>query len=800
MKTTIFIIALLLLSSIAIAVPEPELLLTKDVSGDIVNATFSSRQYRIDGYGEIAYPGNNVVMLTKYNNTGTKVLFYQLSTGTLLFEDEGITGGQRAFISAGENWAVACYSTGFNQYNPRFRFYDVTNPAFITIKPIVGYTVNSNAEYPCAMLDVQGAEITMYSSYGNRLFIYNHQNETITHNENIVGDTPSGRNVSVVDMDNKVFGIDDKLYSWDDTDLGNLTEIFDLGTGKGNFYMFDGNSNSPRFLTSENHLVIVDDSTYSSISATGVQINNFKPFIIAGEQQIYGEINDNGYISGVNFTDYINPVGEIFNTALVGDGLVPAAGFRPPSQPSGLFATYDFSISVPTIQFWSFQQITGVDTDNNAPTLSASFLGTDSQQNNFVFAVQIRDVDGGAVYRALDVSLPAVFNLEGTTIHNDIDFDEYSDLNYVTALLCTNEFYNLTFSTGTPQFDIDGSLYYNTTGACNGPLIIDIDDVYAAQNNEVTVETSFFFELDGFSHPIVRNYEIQDKDGIYILSLTFNQTSASTAQVFNYDGFNDTLLATATSFFEGTSFWFVRAELDFTTQTADVEIRNGFGGAIIYTGTLPFLNSVNNVGKVTFGSWSIEDADFYIDNVDAAYQSAGDTPTWLFHANLEPGETRIRDARATIPGGFGLYEANIFATDDIVGFDNYSIQDILLVEYDENTPILTEAEISQIINDLNSGGTVFEEGDFITDTLQSFLDSIGLMTAYSKAFAGFLILLLVVGFMSGYPAEMQVLVTTIGFLLLTIWGFFPSWLLVIIIIICVALVGMAARRVIAGNN
>ena len=655
-----------------------------------------------------------------------------------------------------------------------------------------GHTSASSSN--CFIGDIIGSEINIFYSAGDRHIVYNTGNDTITQNNAMLQTLPS--NVSVVDTQNKVFGSDTKLYQWSDITPTNFTEIYDMGGSSGNFVLFNGKGNNPLYLTTTGNLVIAGD--YSSPLVTGTSVDNTIPLILINQEQIYGELNNNGLISGFNFSDVINPEEQAFTNPLLSSKFSTSSGHAPPTDVSGLFASYDAEDGY-NLQLWSVEVLLDAVTANNIPLLTLDFLGTDTAEENFVFQVGIKDNDGGNVYHAIDVGLIGDIVISGQTTTDGINFDVINNLDRVSAFSFCNDF-NITFDSGITHFDIDGSLIFNTT-SCLGPITIETNNFYSSNNDNINVTTSFFFENPSSVYPMVRTYSLRNTEGFIIGQLIFNQTDANNIQIEYWNGTDEANIGTFGSFPVGTEFVFVRSHINFNTQQVTHTLRRGVTGTIMASTTIPFLNTVDNFGEVSFGSYSVETGNLYVDNVDISYFQEPDTPNYLFFANLEPNEQRFRDIRVPINHGFNDYEVNSFATDDIIGFDNYSIRRQEFFTYDSATASLSEAQISQIINDANTASeSPFEEGDFITDLLPSFTESIGFKTVFSQMLVGFGVLLLVIGFMNGYPVEAQILVVTIAFLILTIWGFFPAWLLVIVIVIAVALFARAMGRLFSGGQ
>jgi len=791
MKKIISLIMFLLMVGVVSAIPEPTLTTTIDMNDEIESSVQTNFGFRTFSH-QVGYSGDNAVILTNLNSSGTSVFIYQISTGSKLFEGTLAAAGATGVLTTVEDYAVVCYKSGVSGQN--IAVFDITNLGFIT-KVFDGGTGHTSASSSnCFIGDIIGSEINIFYSAGNRHIVYNTGNDTITQNNAMVQALPS--NVSVVDTQNKVFGSDTKLYQWTDVDPTNYTEIYDMGTGNGNFLLFNGDEDNPLYFTTTGNLVIAGD--YSSPQVTGTTVPNTQPLVIFNQEQIYGELSNVGRISGFNFSDVINPQGEIFSELLLSNQFSPSSGHSAPTDVGGLFASYDGD-GARRLQLWSVDILLDALTANNPPLLDATFLGTDINKEDFVFQIGITDADGGSVYHAIDVDLVGEFSLGDQDKTDGINFDTIDDLERVSAFGFCND-YNITFASGITQFDIDGSLFFNTS-SCLGPLTIDTNNFYSDNNDNINVTSSFFFENPLNVYPMARTYSLRNAEGLIISQLIFNQTDANNMQIEYWNGTDEVSLGTFGSFPVGTEFVFVRSEIDFISQEVTHTLRRGVTGTIMATTTVDFLNTVNSFGEVSFGSYSVETGNLYIDNVDISYLLLGDQPQYLFFENLQRGQTVYRDIRVPINHGFNDYEFNSFATDDIMGFDNYSVTVNGLFTYNNNTQSLTEAEISELINGVNQGQEqVFEEGDFITDLLPSFTESIGFKTVFSQMLVGFGILLLVIGFMNGYPVEAQILVVTIAFLILTIWGFFPAWLLVIVIVIAVALFARAMSRLIGGGS
>ncbi|RLD80391.1 MAG: hypothetical protein DRJ15_07125 [Bacteroidetes bacterium] len=139
----------------------------------------------------------------------------------------------------------------------------------------------------------------------------------------------------------------------------------------------------------------------------------------------------------------------------------------------------------------------------------------------------------------------------------------------------------------------------------------------------------------------------------------------------------------------------------------------------------------------------------------------------------------------------------MFGTDAVLGTSYYEAPHQVTFVYDTNTPHLTLDEINGIIL-----GSQFIEGDFVTDSMQVFIDNVGFKSQASKFVLGLFIVisLAIVGSVGGTFVAMFAAIITMVILAIPSIGLWPVWIIPIMVIIAAAFIGIAIRKAIFGGN
>ncbi len=790
-----------LLVGLAAAIPEPTLEFTFNLNDDYENLAGP----RDNGDGPVGYyvfyPGDDYVGIALHNATNAILTVYQMSTGLQVYENI-VThfGNTQPVITEFQGFVVMeITTTTFGGGGRQFHVYDMSDPQFIVKEASIGFTDFTAQASELFIVEVNEGlkEIQLL-----RFLAGNQQHIEINYQGSGTQTPQNGppypqdiviENITTVDRTNRIYTAGQNFVRYFSDPGQAHTVLGGVISDVGPITHWNGDPNNPEYLSENGFLVLPND--YLSPAVSSIAADTFEPFYFFGREQIYGELSNNGKINGLNFSNPVNPVAEIFSATILSSVVETRPDGAP--APAGLFGIIEAGVG--RLQIFSVNVLEGAAEEvNQIPTISTQFAGTDSNKQFFVFITTISDLEGGTVFEAHDVDVPGAFSLNSTRIVNNIEFNDPGDLSAVSQIFDNDP--NITFSTGRPQFDLDGALYVNETLGVTIPSITN-GQFYDSTASRINVTTSFYFTSDA-SPPLKRSVSLLSVDNLVIGSLIFNQSATGEIDIYKYLPNSSILFVGKHSLDMDNSFVFLRSTIDFSNQTVNWEIRNGVTGTLLEDDLSSFVQTTNSYEKIRFGEESIEAVDLFIDNVQVAYWSDGDKPQFSFFANLLENTGQVKAIRVPVPGSFGTYESNFFATDSFHGTSNYTSQFTEIFEYDLNTPALTEQQINDLVvgAQLSIDDDAFTEGDFITDKLPSFLESIGLKTSFSRAFAGFIILLLVFGFLAGYPSEVQLLGVGIGFTLLTLFGFFPAWLLAIVIVLTVALFARAMRNVFAGQQ
>jgi hypothetical protein len=149
---------------------------------------------------------------------------------------------------------------------------------------------------------------------------------------------------------------------------------------------------------------------------------------------------------------------------------------------------------------------------------------------------------------------------------------------------------------------------------------------------------------------------------------------------------------------------------------------------------------------------------------------------------------------------FGLYEVYAWATDTAHGQSYYVDPDYETFIYDNSTPALSDAQIADALNQLNSGspgfGSGFVAGDIATDYLPQLYQLVGIRTAASRFILGLLLIVILTLLVSQAGSVAIIIVDTIAAVVFSLpqVGLFPTWFLIVEVIIAATLGAYALRK------
>jgi hypothetical protein len=443
----------------------------------------------------------------------------------------------------------------------------------------------------------------------------------------------------------------------------------------------------------------------------------------------------------------------------------------------------------------------GDDAVNTPPTYSGSFLGLDEAEENFVFEITITDAEGGNMFYAFD-----------TTPGNDTDFFDYdnqrfdfnsfADLDYVARPGCPT-YYNRSSTDDFYPYMLDGSLYLDPSCPGLWPTEItftELGEPSIAENNEIIFATMVGYQNNTAESAGVSSLALLDQDGTII-----------NLMAIAHDFTNNTLTISGENGVEGSGVLdegeplFVIIHLYPYNDTIFVEAFNfADSGKLDITYLENISDDTTTVEKVIFNDYATSNLETYIDFVswslvvDLDVTEDIDLEPYIFF-NYNPAGAAISKAHyEPITGGFGNYQAFLYATDATLGTDYYGDGFPISWYYSASTPTYTDEEISDLIASLSESEYV--EGDLATDYIPAFLQEAGLTTTGSKMIVGFVILVGIGFIVASWGAAVAVLILGAAFIVLSIIGLFPIWFVTIMVIIAAVLVATSFRNLLQGGG
>jgi hypothetical protein len=435
----------------------------------------------------------------------------------------------------------------------------------------------------------------------------------------------------------------------------------------------------------------------------------------------------------------------------------------------------------------------GVPVGNEPPLPFVKFMGVDESRSNFVFRVEMQDLEGGPVYQALLVQPQGIF-FNSTNLFHQLAFANPADINEVTNTFCAN-ISSQKFSAPGNLFGSDGYLFLNNT-ACVNPTTIMLSPIKTSDVvGNISFSSTFIFS-PSVGSLTSGSVSIFSSSYQYVGQLLFDVNTA--ANQVNVSLPNGTLIATNATLASDYSMTVVAA-YDKNAATMGWLVYNAVGTLL---GSVTVAsNVVIDVGIIVFNDYS---TDGYTKVDDVTLYAVRDYPypVYVFFDTLSPNNQSLwKDVRKPIENfTFGLYEVYAWATDTAHGQSYYVDPDYETFMYDNSTPALSDAQIADALNQLNSGGAVFGggfvAGDIATDYLPQLYQFVGVRTAASRFLLGLILIIILTLLVSQAGSVAIIIVDSVAAVIFALpqIGLFPTWFLIVYVIIAAALGATALRK------
>lgn len=780
----IYAILSLLLVTTVLAVTPPTLVSTTNLNLAIPSFLY----YFVTPIANNAYA---ITYSTGFSTSSCYVDVYQLPSGLLLYRDvntPSLAGSCRPnSLSYADGWLTTAYRyDGVSGSYPanRVEVYDVSDLSFIES---VNVTQSSNAATLYASTQIidtagLGIDMTLLNWEGASKYLL----QVSSGGGWDFNTLYEGHIYTVIDYLNQVGTVGTTFYDF--SQLNNQTAFKTIVAGS--IVDYDRNPANPQYVTADGKLVDTGGASYDDIRVTGTSLD-FTPLFIINSSYILGVENGKWVIG--DMSEPTTPVR--YNTT------VTALNYgRNARNNERIFL---FNVTSQDLSVFSFPlPAFSTPEENTPPQYSLDFLGVDADRNNFVFKVRFVDADGGRVYQGIDINkFPDDFYDEDYSYTND--FKSTDDLTPVSSLC---EDYNvspqITF-TGYPT----GALKFNMS-TCVAP--VDFVFPYSPQRDELTFDStvSIDAQLVNRGFDLYQNswtsFSLLDSNEKYIAYIIFDTYSNTYVNISYVDGSNNEVFL-VTNYSLGSSYrdYRIDSQVDLINNQFIFIITDASGTIILNETTIPFMQTgIQDVKYARFGETST-DGILYVDYITMEFSANLNFPDYVLFGSVQPNVELFNAVLSPIPGDkeYATYQATLFGTDDGFGFNYHENPFIKNFVYSSTTPALTDAEINQLISQANSNAPVeLIEGDWLSSIYAAF-ELYGIKSQGSRFIIGLLLWILIAMPIARYAgAELGIVAGAIGFIILASIGLFPTWFVIVVIIISGAMVAVAFRKLMGGGG
>jgi len=777
---------LLLLAPASIAISEPQ-----QIGSDINRASYCNAYPNFwvvtswGNYTATACPANPV-------SSGEYLLqVYNTETGSLIFNQTDNFPFVTGAIELGYNGGFLFVGGSSNG-----QIYDVSNPGFIERLP-----------WPnCGKVGLDG--MIVYTNQGENLYFSVISDATPQKwNQTYCGNAGTTLNNaltsdSLSDVDNEIFTIGANMYRYTSTvnedypDDFSDTIIYTIPPGKGTLFKdWNKNPNNPIYVTDTGYFVTVGGSSYDDFASTSLNQFTGSVLYIGDTDNVISVANNTWYLS--DYTDFASPT-HLATTTLTG------AEIYERRERTVLNRLVTKNLTQGTARVWSIPEPNTTifaEDEEQPPTIEAQFIGVDNSKN-FVFLTEMNDVNGGRVY--YDQQLyPADIDVSGVISNSEfIGFSSEEDIGFQTTTNMGIPFRlgsSVTISNDTLQVISPLSGYTRTEFT---DLLFSNEAEYYYYSTSFRIETCETCTAPlGFSL-----LDISTALPVIELRIEHNNVfgSNNSYDIYRVDG-GDTLLATGVGLNDEFEEFEVIVQLNYTSQNAQIDIGGSAGE--YYSGSIPFANVATGMSTIQFdyeGSW-LDNNIYNIYNMFQSYDtSVSSSLDYTLFDNLEAGVGVVKASAVYGALEFGDYSMYSYATDEDLGFSYVESFDIETFTYDEDTSVLTQDDIDELVLLAQSGSSIgalveFVEGDLLTDKLNSAIEDFGFLSSTSKFLIalGVIMLFVIIGYNYGMIGSF---IGGAGGLVLTFFlGWIPAWVLLTFILGLILLVAFEARRMIGGR-
>lgn len=800
MKATIIyaFISLLLVTTV-LAVTPPTLVGTADLNLPVTPSYYITEPI-----------ANNAYAITYSTGASTSSCYtdvYQLPFGLLLFRDTNTpsSAGQcrPQSISYVDGWLSVTYRyDGVSASYPRnhVEVYDVSDLSFIESVNVT-YTLSSgsvNSFASAQIIDTAGLgiDLTLIDWIGT--FPYTDYLLQMSSSGGWDYNTLyEGRIYTVIDYLNQVGTVGTTFYDFSQID--NQTVVDSIVAGS--IVDYDRNPANPQYITADGKIVDTGGASYDDIRVTGTSLD-FTPVFIINSSYILG-VENGKWVVG-DMSEPITP--ERYNTTVTALNYRTGAQARNDRTTERLFL---FNISNQEVSVYSFPLPEFVTPDeNNPPIYNLEFLGVDADRNNFVFKVGFTDADGGRVYQGIDINkFPDDFYDESVNYLN-----EFNTLQLISE--ASSEDFpscepSLTYSSVGPSGYPTGAVTINES--CLAPLYVtmpfDVQADLLTFSSPVTIRTQFTIRDSLTGNVVPSSFSLTDSLNRYLINLLFDTYINGSDVLLNVSYVNtagvDVPILNAYNMLSYGKDYRVYAEIDFENQQITFRVTDTINTIIINDTTIPFVGEdIQDVKYINYGEYR-GDGILYVDYYRLQYDSDTQFPEYRLFGSVQPNVELFNAVLAPIPGNkdYATYQATLFGTDDGFGLNYHENPVIKSFVYSSTTPALTDGAINQLISHANSNAPVeLIEGDWLS-SLYAVFELYGIKSQGSRFIIGLLLWILIAMPIARYAgAELGIVAGAIGFIVLASIGLFPTWFIIVVIIISGAMVAVAFRKLMGGGG
>lgn len=621
-----------------------------------------------------------------------------------------------------------------------------------------------------------------------------------------------GIDPQAVDHENKVILISGQFYDYD-IETGATNNIGNVEVFAGSVVDWNKNSLNPEYITDNGNVVIVGGSDYNDIKTSTATVG-FTPMFIFERANIIGLNGTNFVIANATELSAVTTeqgVLEVpFNPFMFSRGFNTLVAFNTTSP--GTIGVYE--TTAPDIDF-----VTG---EEAAPTVEADFLGVDIT-GSFIFSTQATHPIDGRVYLSQNL-FESTVDITDIVLDEVINFDSSADEDKVTGVnfgFTSSEIVGSVERLGNvSQFEQSLQL----EPALDDTFRIEFTNPATSDETEIVEYGIFVTALDVFgTFEPTWDVSLESTTGQELFRYRFNYNYNTigndeiTVERFN-GAYNTVFSGDAYEVGDQKDYYAIYAVINFTNQSVDVTIYNR--NSTLVEEVIPFLEPASSIKNTyvdpiqgALGGTFI----YNIGSVSYTHESTIEsTVSYEIFELFEEGETIVKATSIDGAHEFGDYNLYSYVTNDGLGFSYLDSFDVESFTYNEQTTILTQDDIEDLIEEISSAPGIdgfsqvdIIEGDLVTDTLFGYLDSFNIKSGASKFLVGLILVFvfLSIGISTGgsTKSEMGTMIGGLvggvgGLFLVTYLGLFPAWVTLVVALVTFAVVAGMVRNTLVGRR